>query len=116
MTPTDDEKYRAERDEKIADLAEIWGRGFDQETCMKKLSLLAADWATEYWHKRMVPVEVCERLVEALKYYNEMNISNDQVCCDNAQQVGEEEWCCCGQPITKADQALAEFEKYKEGK
>ena len=49
---------------------------------------------------------------KALEFYKQT--SQDQDCCGRGFQVGEQEWVCCGSPIPKAVNALAEIKRIKE--
>lgn len=57
----------------------------------------------------------------ALDFYADHEKNKDQICCNNAVQVGEEEFSCCGSPITsyqddggdKAREVLAKYHREK---
>lgn len=121
MTPTDDEQYRAERDAQ-AENVKLGQPGLYERAIAYVNYQEGADWATQYWHKRMVPVEVVEKLVEAL----EMGAFHHSSCNANFYEDGStrSDWNGYGdhraaKPCTcahyKVDFALAEFEKYKGG-
>lgn len=53
---------------------------------------------------------------EALEEYKKESHVLDQVCCDYGVQVGEQEWACCSQPITKAEKTLNKIQEMINGK
>lgn len=63
-------------------------------------------------HKLTAALKVAE---DALEEYKKESHELDQVCCNYWVQVGEQEWACCDQPITKAEKAQSEIQKIKKG-
>lgn len=68
--------------------------------------------SADYWSKRMVPIEVVEKLVEALKYYADERENERKVnVCEFNENLNRMYVCGDGSGARKA---LAAWEKYKE--
>ena len=94
MTPNQDPKYQAEKCKE--------SMGYSSPLAFRE----GADFATSYWSKRMVPIEVVEKLVSALAKTS-AQIMRPLSMTDAIMMLSEIENRC--------NEALADFEKATGG-